>query len=226
MKRAISDFDSDWFGFRVGRADDPASEEWALENEIDCLCYLLPAGDQQTIHWAEMLGARMMDVRVELARDTNRAMSLARPFMPNDVDFLAGIAYTAFRGLTRFYADPRFADSRCDELYENWLRESCDGWADEVLVVDVDDEPAGFVTIHVEEADEEAAIGLIAVTERGRGKGMGSSLSRAAVDWAHAEGIPRISVVTQGCNIPAQRAFQSAGFVARKTDVWLHKWYE
>lgn len=220
MKPEVSDFDSDWFGYRVGRASHPIADDWALENRIDCLCLLIPTQEISAIYWAEEKGARFVDVRVELACEAAPAPCGARPFVMADVDDLAAISRTAFRGLTRFYADPRFADSRCDDLYENWLRESCDGWAEEVLVAEGS---TGFVTIHVD--GSEASIGLIAVHEDARGKQLGSSLSRAAVHWAFQQGLETISVVTQGCNIPAQRAFQSAGFVTRKTEVWLHKWY-
>ena len=84
--------------------------------------------------------------------------------------------------------------------------------------------PAGFVTIH-DDGDHKASIGLIAVSARARSRGVGVNLAKAAVDWAHHEGFTDISVVTQGCNVPAQRAFQRAGFITGNVAVWLHKWY-
>jgi dTDP-4-amino-4,6-dideoxy-D-galactose acyltransferase len=54
---------------------------------------------------------------------------------------------------------------------------------------------------------------------------MGINLTRAAVDWAYREKFDAISVVTQGCNIVAQRTFQRVGFITNNVHVWLHKWY-
>jgi hypothetical protein len=37
---------------------------------------------------------------------------------------------------------------RCDDLYEGWLRNSVDGWAQAVLVLG--SAPLGYVTVHVD----------------------------------------------------------------------------
>lgn len=210
----IDKWASEFWGKRIFRGDDP---------DCDCACILLPATDQAAIQQAEEFGAKFMDVRVELARATGPEVAISRPAYADDVDALASIARTAFRGLTRFYADIWFRDERCDDMYEAWLRSSCDGWAAKVLMVGDGSGPAGFVTIH--DDGDSASIGLIAVAEHVRGQKMGSNLTRAAVNWAYRFGFPRITVVTQGANVPAQRAFQSAGFVTESTDIWLHKWY-
>ena len=164
-----------------------------------------------------------MDIRVKLERETWPATAVTRPAAEGDVEPLAAIARTAFRGLTRFYADPGFDDERCDDLYEGWFRENFLDDTVEILVVGDGLGPAGFVTVKMDSA--EASIVLIAVAEHARGRGVGLNLTRAAVDHAHRSGIPRISVVTQGCNIAAQRSFQGAGFATSSIDVWLHKRY-
>jgi len=215
-------WDSEFWGVRIGRATS-LMDDWALDNTIGCMWLLIPAHEQADIHRAEAGGAQVMDVRVKLERTPERyAISSARVFNPrHDEDAVIGIARTAFRGLTRFYADPRFPDDRCDDLYENWMRDSLAGWAAKVLVIEHDKKVAGFVTLHLD--DGIGSIGLIAVAEEARGEGLGVALSLAAVNWAHRHGAWKMTVVTQGCNIPAQRCFHRAGFVAAQTDIWLHK---
>jgi dTDP-4-amino-4,6-dideoxy-D-galactose acyltransferase len=217
-------WDTEFWGTRVGRGFSAELDRWAIENTIGCMCLLIAADDHHAIHKAEAQGARLMDTRMEFVRETGPEAAISRPATDADVEALAAIAHTAFRGMTRFYADPRFADSRCDELYETWLRSSCEGWAAKVLMIGDGLGPAGFVTVH-DDGDDAASIGLIALDERIRGRGMGTNLSRAAVTWAYDEGFKTISVVTQGCNVPAQRAFQRAGFITGNVAVWLHKWY-
>ncbi len=222
-KGELLHWDTEWWNVRIGRGYSADLDRWAEQNMIGCMWLLITSNAQQDIHRAEANGARMMDIRVELARMTSPMPAVSRPATDKDMDALAAISRTAFRGLTRFYADPMLPDDRCDDLYENWLRTS-PGWAAEILtIVDVDfNQPLGFITIHVD--GDEASIGLVAVAERGRGKGIGINLTAAAVNWAWEQNIPQIKVVTQGCNIPAQRVFQHAGFVTTKTDVWLHSW--
>lgn len=214
-----------WGGRRIARGFSPELDKWAIDNTIRCMCLLIDAADHEAIHRAEANGARLMDTRVEFSRPTGSEMAVSRRPTPADVDELAAIARTAFRGLTRFYADPRFDNARCDDLYEEWFLSSYRGWAMEVLMIGDGLGPAGFVTIH-DDGDREASIGLIATAPRIRGRGMGLNLTHAAVDWAYRENFETITVVTQGCNIPAQRAFQRAGFVTESVDVWLHKWYD
>jgi ribosomal protein S18 acetylase RimI-like enzyme len=95
------------------------------------------------------------------------------------------------------------------------------GWADIVLVEDRDGGPVGYVTVHLK--GETSSIGLIAVAEEHRGKGVGQALVSSAVDWARSRKVPHMSVVTQGRNIEAQRTFQRAGFLTTKTQLWFHR---
>jgi dTDP-4-amino-4,6-dideoxy-D-galactose acyltransferase len=173
---------------------------------------------------AHKTGARVTDIRVKLERPTGPIAAVARPFKHREVEQLAAISRAAFRGITRFYADPMFPNERCDDLYEQWLLSSCNGWAAQVLVVESADSPVGFVTIHVE--DNVASIGLIAVDGDLRGCGAGNDLTNAAINWAWKEGVPRMTVVTQGRNLAAQRVFQRCGFITSDISVWMHKWYD
>ncbi len=222
----IQEWDSEFFGARIGRAE---HEPIIGDERVDCAWLLIPATDYEAIHTEEEFGAEFMDFRVEYARETGPEVGIARPITDHDVDDLAAIARTAFRGLTRFYADRRLPDERCDDLYEGWFRENAADPNVEVLMVGDGGGPAGFVTVKMvpgpEASDVPASIVLIAVAEHARGRGLGENLTRAAVNLAHHAGFPRISVVTQGCNIPSQRAFQAAGFRIESSSVWLHNWY-
>lgn len=219
----LMEWDTEFWQTRIGRGNCSSMDEWAKANTIGCMALLIPAADQDEIQRAEGRGFRFADIRVKLERNVGPEITIARPAVATDVEALAIIARTAFRGLTRFYADPGFDNERCDDLYEGWFRENAADPLVDILMVGDGAGPAAFVTVRID--DEEASIVLIAVADDRRGIGVGVNLTRAAVNHAHSLGIPRISVVTQGCNIPAQRAFQGAGFVTSAVDVWLHKWY-
>lgn len=215
----LQEWDSEFFGVQIA-FDDGSLDELNMA----CLWSRIPASDQAAIQNEEWFGGRFMDFRVEYARATGPEVGIARPVTLEDVDELAAISRTAFRGLTRFYADERLSNERCDDLYEHWFRENVADDDVDVLMVGDGGGAAGFVTVKMVPG-EEASIVLIAVAEHARGRGMGKNLSHAAVNHAYHAGIPRISVVTQGCNIPSQRAFQAAGFRIESSSVWLHTWY-
>ena len=219
-------FDSEFWGVRIAKAP-TLMDDWALENTIGCMWLLIPAHEQADIHRAEEGGARVMDVRVklEITTDYDYEPRFVRSSRPSDEERLVEIARKAFRGLTRFYADPRFLNDRCDDLYENWIRDSLGGWAEHVLVAERDSQILGFVTLHYDRPNDTASIGLIAVDESARGEGLGLHLTSAAVDLATTSRLGSVTVVTQGCNTAALRTFQGCGFRTCQTDIWLHKWF-
>lgn len=200
-------------------------DDWSADNDIGCVYFLADADDAPTAHVAEGGGFRLMDIRVELRRPAGAdPVDRVRPAREGDREALREIARSSHR-ITRFYADPRFPDARCDALYETWIAQSLDGWAQQVLAAEVDGATAGYVSCHLDETAQLGSIGLIAVDERRRGAGIGVSLARAAVDWCGAHGAGTISVVTQARNTQALRTFERAGFVVHEVGLWFHKWY-
>jgi dTDP-4-amino-4,6-dideoxy-D-galactose acyltransferase len=219
-------FDTEFWGRRIGRTNGADIDRWAAENTIGTVCLLVDADKPKEAQDAEASGFRFMDVRVELQRRTAPIAALCRPARESDLPGLVALAREAHR-ITRFYADPFFDDARCDDLYEAWIRNSFAGWAQTVLVAEVDGEAddqggaAGYCTVHIDE--QIGSIGLIAVRPDCRKRGIGAELVEAAIDWCHAREIPEITVVTQGRNIAAQRVFQRCGFRTSRVDLWMHK---
>lgn len=213
----VLEWDSDFWGVTIAQADS-ARAGFAG----DCMWLLLDAGDIDQIHFAEDRGFRLMDVRVTLERPASTmTYTRALPVVPADVEALAAIARTAHRS-TRFYADPRFDRERCDDLYEGWLRNSVNGWADRVLRVGLPGAPLGYVTVHLD--GDAGSIGLIAVAEHARGRGNGVALVRGALTHAARAGARSMSVVTQGRNVAALRCFEACGCRVVQMQVWMHKW--
>jgi ribosomal protein S18 acetylase RimI-like enzyme len=55
--------------------------------------------------------------------------------------------------------------------------------------------------------------------------GVGRKLVVASLGWFDAHGADRVTVVTQGRNIAAQRLYQRCGFLTRSTGLWYHRWF-
>ena len=234
----LLEWDSEFFGLRIaslsalalGEGAWRSALDWAGKERIDCLYLLSESDDSTSRRLFEHSGAALVDLRVTLARDTGPMFKVKpcsatlRAANANDVSALRAIASRAHTD-SRFYSDGRFARERCDELYATWIERSVRGWARSVLVAELDGALAGYVTLHAR-PDGDAEIGLIAVTESARGKGVGRFLVESALLMANAFGLAHTSVVTQGSSVAAQRLYQSAGFRTTRVQLWHHLWFE
>jgi dTDP-4-amino-4,6-dideoxy-D-galactose acyltransferase len=230
----LLDWDSAFWGITVGRVhgDTLTAERWAeidawaRAHDVDCLYFLARPDDPVTVGIAQEAGFRLVDIRLELAQRSTETEPAARvrSYRSSDLETLRGIARTSHE-ITRFYADPHFPRERCSDLYDTWMVRSCEGWAEGVLVAELDGRPVGYVTCHLDKASHRASIGLIAVSAAARGKGLGRDLVLGSLGWCRDQGSAEVSVVTQGANVAAQRLFQLCGFRANSTGLWFHRWY-
>jgi ribosomal protein S18 acetylase RimI-like enzyme len=232
-------WDSAHFGFGVARLQRSRLQpeeagralEWCRQREIRCLYFLADADDAQTAWLAAEYGFRFVDARLTLERSLQAPGPLAekssgtlvRPFRQKDLDALQAIARISHHD-SRFYYDPNFPGPACDALYEAWIKQSCQGQSDLVLVAESEGRPAGYLTIELVD-DTTAQIGLIAVAEASRGRGLGDSLLRAGLCWMREQGRQRSIVVTQGRNVGATRLYERLGFLTRSVQWWYHRWF-
>jgi ribosomal protein S18 acetylase RimI-like enzyme len=109
-------------------------------------------------------------------------------------------------------------------MYRTWIRKSCQGYADKVLVTECNEQLSGFVTCHHQERTR-GNIGLLGVSADQRGQRAGECLVKAALQWFVEQGVTDVSVVTQGRNLKAQRFYERLGFVTQSIQLWYHKWF-
>ena len=231
----LLDWDSEFFARRIARLDGSRltpelaahALTWSKRHGVDCLYFLADSDDPDTVRLAEDHRFRQVDVRVTLRtrldeKTAGASQSVTRPFAPADVPALRALARVSHRD-SRFYADPRFARPRCDDLYETWIDNSCRGYADAVLVAQAGGVAVGYVSCHLGE-EATGQIGLFAVDTAHRGRGLGAALVTAALGWFAARGARDVTVVTQGRNVAAQRLYQRGGFATHAVQLWYHKW--
>lgn len=235
-------WDARFFGFRIARVrGDTLTRErvgeidtWCRKNDIVCLYLLARSDDAETTRLAEAAGFQMVDIRVTLMRRTagqvpatrNSEMGsvVLRASRPGDVPILQNLARELYRD-TRFYYDANFPRHLCDALYETWITRSHRGYADVVLVAELNRKPVGYVSCHLERPPVPGRIGLVGVSSEAAGRGVGRALVLAAIDWFQKQGVREVSVVTQGRNCAAQRLYQRCGFLSHAVQIWYHKWY-
>jgi len=236
-------WDSNFFELRIARVkgntlDQEKAEqieEWSRTEGISALYFLARADSPATIRTAEETGFQLLDVRVTLERSVTDTPSCRhgsgatgvtiRPAVAQDIALLKVIA-EASHSDTRFFSDPHFPREKARELYSTWIQLECAGRAQAVLVATSSaDHALAYISCHIDPAVGCGQIGLVGVSEAARGKGLGSALVLAAVDWFRQQRAKEATVVTQGRNVTAQRLYQRCGFVTRSVQLWYHKWY-
>jgi ribosomal protein S18 acetylase RimI-like enzyme len=231
------DWDSEFFERRIARVTGSCLTEktiadidsWCSAHSIECLYFLADSTDQRTARLAQENGFRFVDVRVTLDVSTKACGPgdsapgiMIRNAVEADIDALKALSRRSHRD-TRFYYDGNFPVERCDELYRIWIEKSCRGWAKNVLVATNQGEIEGYITCHVNSAGS-GQVGLVGVSEKAQGRGVGRALLANAIRWFSEEGVEVVSVVTQGRNVRAQRLYQRCGFTACSVELWFHRW--
>ena len=225
----VLDWDSKFFNRAVAKvsrssltlADAKRVRNWATAHDIQTVYFLVRLDDLPSAWAAESAGFRLVDVRLTYEHKSPRAFEdlRVRAARPDDQADLEVIASKSF-SFTRFARDSAFGPDNAARLYREWLRKSLSGWAQRTLVAESQGRPAGFATCHV--TSSHGSIGLIAVDEHERGKGIGPALVLSANSWLRDSGALSITVVTQGANLPAQRVYQATGFGTKSVEIWFH----
>ena len=234
-------WDTNFFGKKIARAtvsrmDKQTAEvilEWCQINNIECLYFLADSNHAETVKVAEDYDFRLVDIRITLQRhlrdeevrvknDLSQTVAV-RPSRPCDISELQAIARISYYH-SRYYFDPCFSTNSCQALYETWIKRSCSGYANMVLVAEMNGKAIGYVSCHLMNDTLGGQIGLVGVASGARGRGVGKTLIDHCLDWFATHGCELVKVVTQGRNIAAQRLYQSCGFLTHSVELWYHKW--
>jgi dTDP-4-amino-4,6-dideoxy-D-galactose acyltransferase len=234
-------WDTAHFGIPVGRIETP---ETADEGLAALLGEARRAG-YQLVYWAtepshpvsptllDQFCGSLVDRKVAYHRELVPTTSAELPDAVGMEEYpateptprLIELAVAAGR-YSRFAADPHLRPGLFESLYEKWIRRSTRREiADTVLVtyeLDRPDEVLGMIT--VAQSGASARIGLVAVHESGRGRGLGLALLQAAQCWMLKHGVSQATVVTQAANVPACRCYEKAGYRLGHTRHHYHFW--
>jgi ribosomal protein S18 acetylase RimI-like enzyme len=231
----LLDWDSNHFGIRIGRVlptrvDEELLKEalvWANLQACDCMYLLVESNDAATIRLAGEFGWRMVDMRITLGAELSTVAKSHAPMRTansGDLPYLKQLAMQSHKD-SRFYTDGNFRATASDELFAIWIERSvldCD-FAGAVFVPELEgNQPAGYITCDMKQGVGD--VGLVAIDPKARGRGLGASLLGQAARWFSEQGAERVSVITQGCNIPALRMYERYGFTIESIHLWFHWW--
>lgn len=235
-------WDSTFFGFGVGRLTGPVESQTAVrdalargqEQGLRLVYSQCPGQDERGHRIALLCGGRFVDAKRTYALPlppSSRlrpvdAIAAVRNVDPCTRRQLRRLAWQSAE-FSRYRIDPEMPPGSWRRMYSIWINQSLNGErADAVLVNGAaagdGSQLAGMVTLS--QRGDEGSIGLLAVDSEWRGRGIGSQLLRAAACWCAERRCTRLSVVTQGANEAACRAYQRAGYALSNETHVFHHW--
>ena len=223
-------WDSDFFGLRIGRTDIASNEEWrmlqqeaiSLRKQYD-LIYVFSEQELPT----DTNGMRLVDTKTIYAKsiDSSTIMPATvehyQESLPNADLYRLALVSGVY---SRFRLDDSLPIDSYERMYRCWMERSVDGsMADVVLVHRTDDQIDGMITLKI--YDDIAHIGLVAVDKGAQGRGIGTMLVKAVEAYLQTNTTVRhLKVVTQWANKPACYLYEKNGFfVEEKTNIY-HWW--
>ena len=235
-------WDSSFFGLSIARVvpsrldheSCDAALDWCRSRRVDCLYFLCALDDTSTQAVVTNTGFHLVSVKVTLARSSEAGrgeiQGHVRRATDADVPRLRDIASASHLD-TRFHSDGNFDPARCRELYATWIENSVHGYADHVMVAERDSSAVGYITLHVDGKESPdagtrtARIGLFAVDERWRNRGVGRDLLRRTAALLRELGVEETSVVAAGRNVAGLKLYKSEGFHTTDVALWYHRWF-
>lgn len=219
------EWDSNLFGYNVGRLDDT---NFRSQDSSDFkLLYLY--SDKEIIELEKNLVDKKItfiyqisDSRISGEQSSN---ILIQPYEDLIHDYNELLTLTYESGIySRFYVDKNFQNNEFEKLYKIWIDNSLKKInALDVFVAVEEKTILGFVTLE-RKTPEIAAIGLIAVSSRVRGKKIATNLIQHIKKIAKENNFKQIQVVTQLDNLPAVKLYESNGFKLNEVKYIYHIW--
>jgi dTDP-4-amino-4,6-dideoxy-D-galactose acyltransferase len=195
----------------------------------------IDANDLPSLHVLEKEGFETIDgiLTFSLRLPQERIIPTAtgfeiRHFQQADLEDVLSIARSAYV-FDRFHADPSLTREIADKVNETWVRSSCMGASDAVILACHSGTLAAYVTcsIHKETSDvlgtTFATIGMVATHSEFRGKGAGTCATIGALNWFQQQSVDVIEVGTQVGNVAASRLYESNGFRLTASHLTLRK---
>lgn len=223
-------WDSDFFGLRIGRIDIVSNERWqmllqeasSLQMHYD-LIYVFSEQELPT----DSNKVRLVDTKTIYAKSIDSSVimpaTIERYQVPTPNADLYRLALVS--GIySRFRIDDSLPIDAYERMYRCWMERSLDGsMADVVLVHRTDTQIDGMITLKIEA--NVAHIGLVAVDEGSQGKGIGTMLINAVEVYLRTNTIVRkLKVATQWANKPACHLYEKNGFVVEEKSNIYHWW--
>jgi ribosomal protein S18 acetylase RimI-like enzyme len=209
-----------------------------------CVVCKVHSTDLQAIHALEQRGFLLMDTLLDFVFDFSRTpleeinpprrdkQLKIRRAEPADLSALMAINEKAFTGyFGRYHADSRMPPDTGTKIYAQWVRSAFQGWADWILVAEVDGRIAGYglwrKPLEIEEKNSlrVAHYDLAAIDPEFLGRGLWTALMFDGMSVARNCAQYLVGPV-HVCNYPVQHTLQKLGWRISGARHSFHKWLD
>jgi dTDP-4-amino-4,6-dideoxy-D-galactose acyltransferase len=229
-------WDSDFFGFGIAQLEElhEASDlifvdEFAKSNNIRLVQALADLKNTKFIEILENSGFHYVDTRVDFVMELNKKGNKNIHWIQaneSDIEDIKSIADSLFID-SRFF-HPIFDQARANELFNLWAEKAVKGEFDNLCLkstLNGTEELTGLVTIKFLN-EKDARIGLIGVSRKHLGKGIGTYLIDSAITFLKENDFEKLFIATQGKNLGAINLYIKSGFKIKSLHNWFYKVYK
>lgn len=224
------DWDSRFFGVRIGRVDISSYQELAMlctkEIELGKQYDLIYVYCQPIVHF-EHPNVYLVDEKIIYMKRVTESQPIYANVcvypvsVPNEDLYRLALISGEF---SRFRNDIRFPKSCYERLYRRWIEQSVLGnMANKVFVYQQEQRTCGMIT--VKWSLDSAICGLLAVDTPMQGKGIGTKMMQTLENYlAHNTSVRILSLATQKNNQNACQFYEKFGFYVNNVTSIYHWW--
>jgi GNAT superfamily N-acetyltransferase len=212
------------------------------ERGTQCVVCKVHSNDLRVIHALEQRGFLLMDTLLDFVFDfsltpieeinpprRDKQLKIRRA-EPADLSALMAINEKAFTGyFGRYHADSQMPPGTATKIYAKWVRSAFQGWADWILVAEVDGRIAGYglwrkpLEIEARNSLAVAHYDLAAIDPEFLGRGLWTALMFDGMHIARNYAQYLVGPV-HVCNYPVQHTLQKLGWRISGARHSFHKW--
>lgn len=222
-------WDSDFFGLRIGRADiqslddavELALQHYDLKYKYDLLYVFCKEGLSFDAIDAKLVDEKILYSKNCENKDAIKDVMLYMQSEPNESLYKLALVSG---GYSRFKLDERLSDGSYELLYRKWIEKACpqEGTNKQIFAYAPDGIAKGMITVDYD--GDKAQIGLVAVDTECQHQGIGTKIMSTLEYYLYRKGVMTIDVATQAANRDACRWYEKNGFVKKSVTPIYHWW--
>ncbi len=222
MKLIRLDWDSDFFGYEVAKVIDftGSNEEMnAIQKSSFKLLYVFTQELILNVPTNYFLADEKVVLKMKVADQNLGSIKpeIKEVFEPTPELFQLALQSGVY---SRFNVDAHFVNNEFERLYKQWMINSFK--KARVFVYQEGDSMLAFTTLEIKNGIPD--IGLIAVDENARGKGVGSALLNYLNVLLARDKFQELTVTTQGKNLNAMAFYKKNKFEILNRNFIYHVW--
>lgn len=184
----------------------------------------VPSNELNKITFIQQQGFQFVEGEVDFCLDLiecKYSSFYAQIAVEEDISALEALFSNAF--LQSRFRSPYFSEQENQRFYRTWIANAVRAEFDDVCLVIRNEQGDISGGISLRLVENSVRVGLLAVSQTERGKGVGRKLLESAINWALKKQCHTLYVATQISNLNAIRLYESMGAKICATHYWFYR---